>query len=148
MINNFPDFSFKKFREMLWEAKYIKFKNIFIVCILLIFLVSLSTAVASDLDDTNKITNDGNLTIQSSTAEPAVDESNQEIMNDGQSSESDQLLASSNDEDILGDSPKTFSDLSSDISSQISSGEVKLDYDYKATYSSSYAFTLLLVIMM
>ena len=84
------------------EAKYIKFKNIFIVCILLIFLVSLSTAVASDLDDINKITNEGNLTVQSSTAEPVVDESNQEITNDGQVSESDQLLASSNDEDVLG----------------------------------------------
>lgn len=96
------------------EAKYIKFKNIFIICILLIFLVSLSTAVASDLGDTNKIKNEGNLTVQSSTVEPAVDESNQEITNDGQSSESNQLLASSNDEDVLGEG--TLSDLNDAIS--------------------------------
>lgn len=84
-------------------AKYIKFKNIFILCILLIFLVSLSATVASDLNDTDTLKNEGNLTVQSSTAELVTDESNREIMNGGQGSESGQLLASSNDEDVLED---------------------------------------------
>ena len=72
---------------------------------MLIVLVSLSTVVASEIDDTNAIKNDGNLTVQTIVPDTVVDESNQDIMNDEQVSESNQgdVLSASSDEDVLGD---------------------------------------------
>jgi len=102
--------------------------------------MSLTAVVANDADDTIASANNENLTVQTSTDDGAViEQSNQEIMNTEQGSESDQgdVLSASSDEDVLGE---TFYQLHRDINDQIYSGYVYLDKDYTSTYSySSYS---------
>ena len=64
-------------------------------------LISLTAVVANDADDTVASVNNENLTVQTSTDDGAViEQSNQEIMNTEQGSESDQgdVLSASSDE--------------------------------------------------
>ena len=68
-------------------------------------LMSLTAVVANDADDTIASANDENLTVQTSTYDGAViEQSNQEIMNTEQGSESDQ-------EDVLSVSPDDENEL-------------------------------------
>ena len=96
---------------------------------MLIFLVSLSTVVASEMDDTDIMTTDGNLTDDLAVQDTAIDESVQENANDEQSSGSDVLSASS-DEDVLG--AGTFSNLNSAINTGTVPADriIKLQDDY------------------
>ena len=117
----------------------IKIKNIMLVCMMLIVLVSLSTVVASEIDDTNAIKNDGNLTVQTIVPDTVVDESNQDIMNDEQVSESNQgdVLSASSDEDVLGDAG-TFAALNTKVSSGGNSIKLENNYTYSSSTDSNY----------
>ncbi len=125
------------------EVKFIKSK-ILVVCTLLILLVSLSTVVASEVNDVVTSTDDGNLTVQSTTNDMEIEQSNNDILNDEQSSESDMLLASSDEksynddgqddvlmasanEDVLGEG--SFSQLNDLITG--SGNNLTLTDDYK-----------------
>ena len=90
------------------EVKFIKSK-IFIACILLITLCSLTAIAASDADNTVASANDENLTVQTSTQDSAlVEQSNQEIVNTEQDAESSQgdVLSASSDEEVLSGTQK------------------------------------------
>ena len=117
------------------EGKFIKSK-ILIVCILLVMVVSLSAVVASDVDDTSLSSNNDTLTVQGSTSDsPVLEQVNDIDTNIESSSESDDggdLLASSNDEDILGIS--NFNQLQNDINyGTIVDGVIYLTDDYEGS---------------
>ncbi|WP_296873902.1 Ig-like domain repeat protein [uncultured Methanobrevibacter sp.] len=109
---------------------------------LLLALVTLSTAVASDVDDTITNTNGGNLTVQSDTVDSVSDNLNDDNSNKEQSTESEMLSASSDegngllsassDEEKLTGTSGQLSDL---IAYEYS--YLELDDDYSLTYTVS-----------
>ena len=109
---------------------------------LLLALVTLSTAVASDVDDTITNTNGGNLTVQSDTVDSVSDNLNDDNSNKEQSTESEMLSASSDegngllsassDEEKLTGTSGQLSDL---IASEYS--YLELNDDYSLTYAVS-----------
>ena len=109
---------------------------------LLLALVTLSTAVASDVDDTITNTNGGNLTVQSDTVDSVSDNLNDDNSNKEQSTESEMLSASSDegngllsassDEEKLTGTSGQLSDL---IASEYS--YLELNDDYSLTYTVS-----------
>ena len=109
---------------------------------LLLVLVTLSTAVASDVDDTITNTNGGNLTVQSDTVDSVSDNLNDDNSNKEQSTESEMLSASSDegngllsassDEEKLTGTSGQLSDL---IASEYS--YLELNDDYSLTYAVS-----------
>ena len=114
------------------EATFIKFKNIIIVGMMLIFLVSLSTVVASEMDGTDLMTTDGNLTDDLAVPDTAIDESVQENTNDEPSSGSEDVLSAGSNEDVLS-ADGTLSELRGDVNSQRSTGYVSLERNYYAS---------------
>ena len=117
------------------EVKFIKSK-ILIACMLLLMIVSLSTVVASDIDDTSLSSNNDTLTVQNSDSDSTVlEQSDNDDTNIESSSESDSggdLLASSSDEDVLGAGSRT------DLQNLITNGgeNVVLEDDYSLTGSA------------
>ena len=99
------------------------------------FFVSLSTVMASDANDAN-IHKNGNLTVLSGTDDVALDESDLDISNDEQSSESGQgnVLSASSGENTLGADDGSIGSLKIKIET---SGDVELENNYYFTSVSS-----------
>ena len=118
------------------EVKFIKSK-IFIACILLITLCSLTAIAASDVDNTVASANDENLTVQTSAEDSAVvEQSNQEIVNTEQDVESSQgdVLSASSDEEMLSGTQTQLKNL---ISNEGNYLELHEDYSV-SSYISIY----------
>ncbi len=98
-------------------------------------LVSITTVVASDVDDSTTGANDNNLTVQNSVENTVVGSENQEMINTGQDTGGDQedTLSASSDEDVL--SEMDFYQLSYDINHGGSYITLNDDYKYPGTYN-------------
>lgn len=103
---------------------------------ILIMLVSITTVVASDVDDSTTGANDNNLTVQNSVDDTVVESENQEMINTGQDTGGDQedTLSASSDEDVL--SEMDFNQLYNDINYGGSYITLNDDYKYPGTYNN------------
>ena len=82
---------------------------------ILVMLVSITTVVASDVDDSTTGANDNNLTVQNSADDTVIEAESQEMINTEPDTGGDQedTLSASSDEDVL--SEMDFYQLSYDI---------------------------------
>ena len=103
---------------------------------ILVMLVSITTVVASDVDDSTTGANDNNLTVQNSVENTVVESENQEMINTGQDTGGDQedTLSASSDEDVL--SEMNFNQLSYDINYGGSYITLIDNYKYPGAYDN------------
>ena len=106
---------------------------------ILVMLVSITTVVASDVDDSTTGANDNNLTVQNSADDTVVEAESQEMINTEPDTGGDQedTLSASSDEDVLS-ATGTFNDLYMKIRNEYAAGRtIYLDQDYNNTASYS-----------
>ena len=104
--------------------------------IIFVMLVSLTTVVASDLNDTDNILEETSLDIQTATDTVVLEQTDDvEKIESGQKDNNTEILASSNEENALGDTPATFYSLNTQIRNHVGS-ELQLTQDAYGSGSS------------